>query len=256
MKPMNDRSNKKILSELLFILIMICINGCHLSKPKPPKEADVTEKVHEMFDEDIRLVEKVDDETYIFASNVRDLEFEVNLHAGTVNIDGSDFGYTGNYRYHNDYRDKVYAFYRDRIEQIMEDHGFKASAQSDPDMPCIDSFTIAAYNWLSDKDIANINDFLKDLRDLSKEEAQYHNKDYDFYFDITFLWIDVWGGKKEYIRTVGNSDYSNKIGPKTTDDELDVRKLGMSSQRLANVIPPVYNGVLIELEDGIDEWVE
>ena len=98
--------------------------------------------------------------------------------------------------------------------------------------------------------------FLKDLRDLSKEEAQYHNKDYDFYFDITFLWIDVWGGKKEYIRTVGNSDYSNKIGPKTTDDELDVRKLGMSSQRLANVIPPVYNGVLIELEDGIDEWVE
>ena len=48
----------------------------------------------------------------------------------------------------------------------------------------------------------------------------------------------MWGGKKEYIRTVGNSDYSNKIGPKTTDDELDVRKLGMSSQRLANVIPP------------------
>ena len=238
----------KIITVLLLVPALAGICGCHLSKPRPPKEKEVMEKIHEMINEDIRLVKKTDEEAYIFASNVRNLEFELNLHAETVNIDGSDFGYTGKYSYWNNYREQVYAFYRDRIEQLMKDHGFTASAQSDPDMPCIDSFTIAAYNWLETKEIENINDFLKDLRDLSKEEAQYHKGPYDFDFEITFLWIDVWGDKKEYIRTTGNYNYSNKIGPGTTDEELDVRNLGITSQRLGNVIPPVYNGILIELE--------
>lgn len=247
---------KRILKVCVCVFVMIGICGCHLSKPKPPKEKEVVEKVREMINEDIRLVEKVDDETYIFASNVRDLDFEINLHAGTVNIDGSDFGYTGDYNYRNNYRDQVYAFYLGRVRQLMEKHGFTASAQSDPDMPCIDSFTIAAYNWLETGEIENINDFQKDLRDLSKEEAQYHKGDYDFDFTITFLWIDVWGGRKEYIRTAGNYNYSNKIGPDTTDEELDVRNLRMTSNRLGNVIPPLYNGVLIELEGNINEFLQ
>ncbi len=244
---------KRIIAVWLCITVITGICGCHLSKPKPPKEKVVVEKVHEMINEDIRLVEKVDDENYIFASNVRDLEFELNLHAETVNIDGSDFGYTGDYSYRNNYREQVYAFYRERIEQLMKEHGFTASAQSDPDMPCIDSFTIAAYNWLETAEIENINDFLKDLRDLSKEDAQYHNGDYDFDFQITFLWIDVWGGRKEYIRTAGNYSYSNKIGPGTTDEELDVRNLRVTSNRLGNVIPPLYNGILIELEGDMED---
>ena len=242
----------RMLAGCLCIFVMAGICGCHLSKPKPPKEKEVVKKVREMINEDIRLIDKVDDEKYIFASNKRDLDFEVNLHASTINIDGADFGYTGDYNFWNNYRYQVYAFYRDRIEQLMVDHGFTVSAQSDPDMPCIDSFTIAAYNWLEDKEIENINAFLKDLRDLSKEEAQYHNGDYEFDFEITFLWIDEWGGRKEYIRTSGNYNYSSKIGPQTTNEELDVRNLGVTSKRLGNVIPPVYNGVLIELEEGYD----
>lgn len=244
----------KVVTGVLCLSFLVGIGGC--AKPKAPKKEDVVENVKGMIPEDVELVSQEGDK-YIFKSTVRDLTFEVEPNAESVNIDGANFGYTGKYNYRNNYTESVYALYRERIEKLIADHGFEISEQSDPDMACIDSFTIAAYNWLSEDEIDNINDFCKELRELTKEEAQYHDGTYEFTFEVKFLWIDVWSGKVSYIRTVGNNDYSNKIGPDITDEEIDVRNLEMSNQTLSNVIPPVNNGVLIEIlgeaADLIDE---
>ena len=243
----------KIFTGVLCLSVMVGVVGC--VKPKEPTEEDVVKKIEEMIPEKIELVSHEDDK-YVFKSKVRDLTFEVEPHASTLNIDGADFGYTGDYSYGNTYTESVYAFYRERVEKIIADHGFEISAQSDPDMVCINSFTIAAYNWLSEDEIDNINDFCKDLRELTKEEAQYHDDPYDFTFEVEFLWIDVWGGKASYIRTAGNYNYSNKIGPDITDEEIDVRNLRMTNMNLSNVIPPVYNGVLIEILGEAEDLIE
>ncbi len=250
---MKNRVLSKIVTGLLCLSVLVGIGGC--TKPKSPTKEDVVAKVKEMIPEEIELVSQEGDK-YTFRSTVRDITFEVEPNADTVNIDGSNFGYTGKFNYHNTYKESVYGFYRERVEQLIADHGFEVSAQSDPDMVCIDSFTIAAYNWLSEDEIDNINEFCKDLRELTKEEAQYHEDPYEFTFEVEFLWIDVWGGKASYIRTVGNYNYSNKIGPDTTDEEIDVRNLPMSNNTLSNVIPPVYNGVLIEILGEAEDLIE
>ena len=169
--------------------------------------------------------------------------------AGRIIIDGEAFGYDGSYHYHNNYEETVYSRYMERVEKLIADHGLVVSGTSSDDMTYIKSFTIAAYNWLETPDIENINDLLYELREIAKEEQAFHEgHDYTFTFILEFYWIDKWNHNVQYISTIGNDGYQNNIFADCPDEDLDIRKLGMTQNYYSNVIPPVYNGVLIYVD--------
>ena len=232
-------------------LFVLFAGGCRCSEPKAPKEKTVVSQVESMTPEKIELVEKKDKDTYVFRSQVRDLTFEVKPKATTMSLDGSVFGYTGDFTYKSTYWDEVYASYQTRIEKTIADHGFKIEKRSREDMTYISNITIAAYNWLSDKNLDNINDFYRDLRDIAKEEERYHDRKSDFSFKVRFEWIDIWGDQKSYILTRGNKNFDTEITSDTPDNELDIRKLGVTEDRLAKASTPAGNGVLIVIEEDI-----
>lgn len=224
--------------------------GCSCSEPRPPKEQTVVSKVEELIPEQIELAGRNDDGSYTFRSKLRDLTFEVKPTADTLTIDGSVFGYSGDFNYKNNYWEKVYGLYTDRVEQLVADHGFKIERRS-RDHSYISGFTIAAYNWLSEKNLDNINGFYRDLREIAKEEEKYHDTQSDFNYDVTFLWVDKWNDETSYIRTAGNDNYSTMIKADTPDDELDIRKLKMTDYRTDRVSPPIRFGLLIIIEEDI-----
>lgn len=116
---MKNRVLSKIVTGLLCLSVLVGIGGC--TKPKSPTKEDVVAKVKEMIPEEIELVSKEGDK-YTFRSTVRDITFEVEPNADTVNIDGSNFGYTGKFNYHNTYKESVYGSYRERVEQLMSNN--------------------------------------------------------------------------------------------------------------------------------------
>ena len=239
----------KVFAAAAILSFALLAGGCSCSEPKPPKEKEVAVKIASLIPEKVELVSKAEDNTYTFRSQLRDLTFEVKPTADTLTLDGAVFGYSGKFNYRNNYWDQVYASYQGRIEKLIADHGFQIERKWKEDQPCISAVTIAASNRISEKEIDNINDFYRDLRDLAREEDKYHDVENDFALEVRFVWIDVWNDSTNYIYTKGNYNYSTKIRSATSDDELDVRKLRIDEFQSAKLPTPLSNGVLIVIEE-------
>lgn len=234
--------------------------GCHVSAPSFPEENEIVDAVREEIPEEIELVEQIDDDTYLFRSCVRDLEFEVNVKADTYTIDGEPFGYTGGYSYPNNYDVKVYGLYKERIEKLIADHGFEiyeTSFENIQDMPCINEFTIGANENLDTPEIENINDFLYCLREIAREEQQYRNDDENkFKFCVYFHWAQKWNGRENlFIRLKGNDGWRIQLTDDSSDEELDVRNYECDGSP-ATILRPDDYGVLIYIDfdpDAVEE---
>ncbi len=186
--------------------------------------------------------------TYVFTSQVRDLTFQASTSPGVISIDGSDFGYTGDYTIGCDYADQVTAFYADRVYDLMERHGFTEYELTDaPNFSGPRQFLFVMSDDYMSKDLDEVNAFLADLQALTAEEAQYHSGDYKSYYEneyALFSYELMYASPSGYYRTAGPDNYQSDV---TVSRPLDVRthRILDMSYALSNVITPVYDGVLI-----------
>lgn len=238
--------------------------------PKYAKEKEVVSYVMENVPEEVELVGKVEgeDHKWTFRCTNRDIVFTARTTADTVNIDGANFGYTGKYHIGMDYQDKVYSYYNDIMTDIMRKHRFLAEnetifsyeKESDDLMRSYLSnshtfgyckeFNIVLNNNTYDWDYRYVDAFLDDVRkEIVQKEYDTTGTILDIRYEV-YLKID----DDHYQRTGGtNSNYTSSIIP---DEEVHIRDtIRLTNMMLSNVIPPVNNGMLIEIEDNPEKTI-
>ena len=222
---------------------------CCACMPKYATKKQVIEWVNERVNgEQFTCEDGTEKHTFIFKSQVRDLTFQASTSPGTISIDGSDFGYTGDYTIGSDYPDQVTAFYADRVFELMEQHGFTEYVLSEEDnFSGPRQFLFVMSDDYMSKDLDEVNAFLADLRKLTAQEAQYHSAEYKSYYEndyALFSYELMYASPSGYYRTSGPDNYQSDI---TAGRELDVRTHHILDMTYAqsNVITPTYDGVLI-----------
>lgn len=222
--------------------VTVALTGCGF--PKYANKRQIVNYVKDNIPEDAECVEELEDHVFRFESEDRDLEFDVWSTPGSINIDGAKLVYTNEYYIWSNYEDCVYLFYEDEIEDLMDDYDLQVEEESET-MDCIKNFTFVIDNTLGDSDIERVNAFLGELRDIARTEREFEGSDFEMEFLIEILWWD--DESDHYIRTAGNTNYKNRITADSTDEDIDIRNLRVTTQYLSNAIPQIYDGVLIEV---------
>ena len=225
---------------------------------KRASENEIAEYVKEHIPESVTLVEKSTSEknkidvVYHYKCNNRDLSFDVWSNSGTINIDGSFFGYTGDYNIVTDYADKCYAYYNDTMLNLLKKHGFLKENESFENLNhsntfdyCKD-FRFVFDNSTYDFDSKYVDAFLNDVRtEIMQKEYETTGQELQFSYEI-YLKID----ENYYQRTAGPENYEVDM-----DKDMEVHihdDVKPHSMMQSNVISPVYNGVLIDLSERKD----
>jgi hypothetical protein len=230
-------------------ILALCLVGgntssCNISPPPPQEEVDIVAGVREEIPEEIELVEQIDDDTYLFRSCVRDLEFEVDVEPARDPMFGS---YTGEYAYWNHYETLVYNLYIDKIEELIAEHGFEIGEIDTYDIPAYETISIFAHNPLDEESMENINDFLADLREIAREEQQYHIGDYNFEFNVKFYGYES-VFSTPYLEKYDYEDRMDVISADTSDEELDVILYNAGPSIRSNM-SPYPNGILVIVDE-------
>ncbi|MBO4609346.1 MAG: hypothetical protein J5696_05675 [Lachnospiraceae bacterium] len=231
-------------------ILALCLVGgntssCNISPPPPQEEVDIVAGVREEIPEEIELVEQIDDDTYLFRSCVRDLEFEVDVEPARDPMFGS---YLGGYVYWNHYEALVYNLYVDRIEELIAEHGFEIGEIDTYDIPAYETISIFAHHPLEDEDIENINDFLSDLREIAREEQQYHIGDYIFQFNVEFFGYEDVTNTPGYPETIEKSYEAGVITADSSDEDLDIILFNAGPSIRSNMRAYI-NGILVIVDE-------
>lgn len=128
-----------------------------------------------------------EDNRCTFTCAKREVTFDVWTTADEVVMDGRVVGYSGDYSFHDNYSERVHAFYNERISDLMQQYGLvelKRSEDFDALVNII--FVIDSDNAVVEEE--EINGFLKELQALTDEEQSYHSSD----FAIFLYRVGVW----------------------------------------------------------------
>ena len=242
-------------------LSAILFTGC---TPKYASQKEILQYVEENVPEETELIGKTEgkEHSWDFRCKNRDIVFTVATTPGSIDIDGSFFGYTGDYFIGTDYQDKVYAYYNDVLTDIMKRHQFLAEDEtlfaydknreglmrsymgSSNTFEYCKEFTIVLNNATYDWDYRYADAFLDDIR---KEIVQKEQETTGRFLDIQYeIYLKI--SDDCYQRTGGtNSNYTSSIQP---DTEVKIKDtIHLTNMTYANVLPPVYHGMLIEIEN-------
>lgn len=241
-----SKSNTVLFVMLAFTILLTSCSAKYASKNEVIKYAESCAK-----GEKITIDEEVEKHRYSFHSEDRDLSFEVWSTADTIDIDGTNFGYTGDYTLGSDYSEKVNEYYETRVYELLKSHGFTDYEKSKK-YTSLKNFSICVTDMHTNADIQELNSFLGELQDIANEESEFHDEDFfkdNAMYNYELAW--QWGGY--YIRTIGTNrhDYSSDIFP--GNDKFNVKDLQETNQNMANVTPPNYDGILLYVPPRSDK---
>ena len=241
---------KKRWSKTIFVLSLIVmilfISSC---RAKYADDSEIKKYAENLVKgENIECMGETEKHRFQFTSKDRNLTFEVWSSAGTVNIDGANFGYTGDYHMHSDYRENVNLYYEAKVYELLEHYGFNDYRKSE-EYYSLRHLKFSLPEVMSVKQKENFDEFLAELKKIVIEEREKHTEDiYDEY--TTMYTIEVWykTPQGDYLRTLGlnDSDYCTDILPDDTVYRLeDIQKSNMVVQ---NIITPLRDGILVEVQ--------
>ncbi|MBQ3920100.1 MAG: hypothetical protein II695_10520 [Oscillospiraceae bacterium] len=162
------------------IMGLICLSLTACGMPKYASEKEISEYLSAHIAEPIEYVETSaeDKHSYIYRAMDRDFTFRVWSNAeAAANIDGANFGYSGEYSINTDYDEHSCGYYSERIAELADSCGFEITDTCDND-----AFPCYRYFWFK---IDGINDdereirsripqFLKGVQEIAAEESTYH----------------------------------------------------------------------------------
>ncbi len=226
----------------LILALFACLLALTACTEKHATKEQIIEHAENVADgEEVELMEETEENVYTFSSKERVLTFEVRSVASTLNIDGSNFGYTGDFYIIDNYADRVALYYEDEVLSLMEQYGFTDVRKSEQ-YNAPKHFLFCISRDYTSADLDRINAFLKGLQTITEAEMAYHSgEDFSLYtYEV------VWQvGEAEYIRTssLAGTDYTSVLY--ADGSTIDIRDLPQTNMRIANVIPPVRDGMLI-----------
>lgn len=240
---------KKFLKMITAVIVVGATVLCSGCRAKYADESEITTYAQNLVKgETIECMGETEEHKFHFISKDRTLEFDVWSEAGTVNIDGANFGYTGDYNMYNDYLKNVNLYYEERVYRLLQKYGF------DNYRKCEDYYSLRVMKFslpeiMSQKQKENFNTFLAELKAIVKEERERHTA--NIYSQYTAMYnIEVWykTSQGDYLRTVGlnNSDYTTDILP--DDVVYKIENMHKSNMVVQNIITPLRDGILIEVE--------
>ncbi len=238
---------KKIVRKLLFVGIIgltVLLTSC---RPKYADNSEINKYATNLVKgENIECVGETEKHKFHFQSKDRELAFDVWSSAGTINIDGANFGYTGDYHMHNNYRENVNLYYEKRVYDLLAHYGFTDYRKSE-NYYSVQHLEFSLPEVMNEKQKNNFDEFLAELKKIVLEEREKHTEDiYDEY--TTMYTVEVWykTPQGDYLRTLGlnASDYCTDILPDDTVYKLE--NIEKSNMVVQNILPPLRNGVLIE----------
>lgn len=226
----------------LLILLSTCLLALNACTEKHATKEQIIEHAETVADgEEIELVEETEENVYAFASKERELTFEVRSVASTLNIDGSNFGYTGNFYITDNYADSVALYYEEEVLALMEQYGLTDVRKSEQ-YTAPKHFLFCISRDYTSADLDRINAFLEGLQAITQAETAYHPEETISLYTYEVVWQI---GDAEYIRTssLAGTGYTSVLYADGTT--IDIRHLPQTNMRIANVIPPVRDGMLI-----------
>ncbi len=241
----------RIITVIIVAGMTVLCSGC---RPKYATENDVKTYAQNIVKgENIECVGEAEQHKFHFISKDRNLEFDVWSEAGTINIDGANFGYTGDYHINNDYLKNVNLYYEKRVYTLLKKYGFDNYRKSD-DYYSLRILEFSLPEIMSMKEKENFDEFLAELKKIVIEENNKHTE--NIYNEYSAMYnVEVWykTPQGDYLRTLGlnNNNYSTDILPDDTVYKLeDIPKSNMVVQ---NIIRPLRDGILIEFSSEYDK---
>lgn len=225
----------------LFLILILCVLFVTACTEKHATKEQIMEHAETVAGgEEVELIEETEDNVYLFTSKERELTFEVRSIAGKRNIDGSDFGYTGDFYITDNYADSVALYYEPEVLALMEQCGLTDVRKSENYTAPKHFLFCISRDYTSD-DLHRINAFLEGLQAITQAETAYHSGETGSLYTYEVVWQI---GENEFIRTtnLNGSSYKSTL---YADGDIDIRDLPESNMRIANVIPPLRDGFLI-----------
>ena len=236
---------RRITAATIGIAMLLC-SGC---SAKYANEDEVITYAQEITKgESVECTGETEEHTYHFVSKERDLSFDVWSEAGTINIDGANFGYTGDYHMYNDYTKNVNLYYEQRVFDLLKKYGLDNYRKSS-DYYSLQHLKFSLPEVMSRKQKDNFNEFLAELKKIVIEEDEKHTG--NIYGDYSAMYtVEVWykTSQNDYLRTLGlnNSNYGTDIFP--DDTVYKIENIQKSNMVVQNIITPLRDGILIEVD--------
>ena len=185
-------------------------------------------------------IERSDPVLHRYRSLDRDLEFGVDYTPMTSSLDGSFAHTTGGYFMSSDYFPAVHYFWQKEYEKAVDSHTFSYcyyhGCTGDNLYYAGTGLQVYMDTDVTEAQIAELEELLRQLRDICVKELAYHTSEPDFYYLVDFNLVDPDTLLITNCNTV-------KITANTTDEELRVSEFGGLS-------PNGYEGPPKRIENG------
>lgn len=139
--------------------------------------------------EEVELLNQESTDCYSFKSTKRDLVFKVWTTPDEVVMNGTNYGYSGDVSFYDDYADVLHMYYEEDLLQLITDSGFETMAQSDS-YQYSESLCIIVNSSASDEDKDRFNNLLSGIQNITDSEQQYHREGLAVVMYSVSVWIE------------------------------------------------------------------
>lgn len=237
---------KQIVGITVCILSLFLLSGCILysnSSGASNTSNHPTDAEMDQFAEKTACgenIERADPILYRYRSLDRDLEFGVDYNPRTASLDGSFAQTASGYFLTTDYSLAVHYFWQKEYEKAVNSHIFSYcychGCTGDNLYYSGRGLQVYMDKDVTDEQISELEELLRQLRDICVKEMDYHTSEPDFYYMIDFNLVDPDTLLMTNCETV-------KIYATTTDEELRVSEFEeLSSQGYEGPPKRIENG--------------
>ena len=216
---------RAIALSLSLVLLLGIVTGC---SHKAPGEKETSKRIEEIVcGEDFKL-KGGDDGHYTVYSKDRDLEFEAWWDESGIAIWPDIEIPDGEFHIYTSYGKAVLHYWFDEYQRCIDQYGFynvdygPDAGRNNNDDCCPNVVWIYMDENSDPEDIEKVESLMRDLRDICKQEEEYHTSDYDLEYTV-YLCYRV--GDKEFKQ----SSYFT-ISKESKDRELTVDNFEFSDR--------------------------
>ena len=211
---------KKIIAMSMSLILMAgVITGCS-GEPGKKETLELLDRIYggERFELDGNLVRSRD----------RDIEFYYWYdYEGTPIWPDIDIELGGKYILKSTYFDSVHQYWNDEYRAAIEKYDFRfvdyGEDGDDEERCCPDYVYIIIEDGASPEELAKVESLLSDLREICRDEEEFHDSDYsEEYGYFGFIWY-VNGDTGEYQKT-----FAFRIEADTRDERLKLENISIN----------------------------
>lgn len=132
---------------------------------------------------------QISTDCYTFKSSQRDLEFKVWTTPDEVVMNGTNYGYSGDVSFYDDYADVLHSYYEEDILKLFEESGFEVLSRS-AEYQYTESISVIIKASMTDEDKELFNQLMDGIQEITNSEQKYHREGLVVVLYSLQVWIE------------------------------------------------------------------